>query len=198
MELTGRQKDILKAAIAIIANQGYEKLTIKNLATKIGVTEAALYRHFKSKREIVTMILSYFEELSNRVLNEICESNNAPLDNIRKFVEDRYILFSKNPDLAKVMFSEELFKNDPTFKGQFQCIMHKHKQAMESYLIQAQKDGNIKKDISSIQLFRIIIGSMRFTVTQWNLSDGAFDLQKEGSDLFESIIKLIRIKEEDR
>ncbi|MDD3869645.1 MAG: TetR/AcrR family transcriptional regulator C-terminal domain-containing protein, partial [Candidatus Cloacimonetes bacterium] len=147
---------------------------------------------------IVTMILSYFEELSNRVLNEICESNNAPLDNIRKFVEDRYILFSKNPDLAKVMFSEELFKNDPTFKGQFQCIMHKHKQAMESYLIQAQKDGNIKKDISSIQLFRIIIGSMRFTVTQWNLSDGAFDLQKEGSDLFESIIKLIRIKEEDR
>lgn len=198
MELTVRQKDILKAAIAIIANQGYEKLTIKNLATKIGVTEAALYRHFKSKREIVTMILSYFEELSNRVLNDICESNNAPLDNIRKFVEDRYILFSKNPDLAKVMFSEELFKNDPTFKGQFQCIMHKHKQAMESYLIQAQKDGNIKKDISSIQLFRIIIGSMRFTVTQWNLSDGAFDLQKEGSDLFESIIKLIRIKEEDR
>jgi hypothetical protein len=93
------------------------------------------------------------------------------------------------------MFSEELFKNDPTFKGQFQCIMHKHKQAMESYLIQAQKDGNIKKDISSIQLFRIIIGSMRFTVTQWNLSDGAFDLQKEGSDLFESIIKIIRIKE---
>ena len=122
MELTVRQKDILKAAIAIIANQGYEKLTIKNLATKIGVTEAALYRHFKSKREIVTMILSYFEELSNRVLNEICESNNAPLDNIRKFVEDRYILFSKNPDLAKVMFSEELFKNDPTFKGQFQCL----------------------------------------------------------------------------
>jgi AcrR family transcriptional regulator len=57
MELTVRQKDILKAAIAIIANQGYEKLTIKNLATKIGVTEAALYRHFKSKRENETMIL---------------------------------------------------------------------------------------------------------------------------------------------
>ncbi|MEN6446029.1 MAG: TetR/AcrR family transcriptional regulator [Candidatus Cloacimonas sp.] len=197
MELTVRQKDILKAAIAIIANQGYEKLTIKNLATKIGVTEAALYRHFKSKREIVTMILSYFEELSTRVLNEIYESNNAPLENIRKFVEDRYILFGKNPDLAKVMFSEELFKNDPTFKGQFQCIMHKHKQAMESYLIQAQKDGIIRKDISSLQLFRLIIGSMRFTITQWNLSDGAFDLPTEGSDLFESILKLISIKEKD-
>ncbi len=50
MELTERQKDIIMAGIAIIANQGYEKLTTKNLATKMGVTEAALYRHFKSKK----------------------------------------------------------------------------------------------------------------------------------------------------
>ncbi len=32
MELTERQKDIIMAGIAIIANQGYEKLTTKNLA----------------------------------------------------------------------------------------------------------------------------------------------------------------------
>jgi hypothetical protein len=36
---------------------------------------------------------------------------------------------------------------------------------------------------------------MRFTVTQWNLSDGAFDLKKEGSELIETIIKLIETKQ---
>ena len=78
MELTERQKDILKTAIIIIANQGYEKLTTKNLATQIGVTEAALYRHFKSKRDLVTTILGYFEELSNKVLQEIRGANYSP------------------------------------------------------------------------------------------------------------------------
>ncbi|OQC05792.1 MAG: Fatty acid metabolism regulator protein [Candidatus Cloacimonetes bacterium ADurb.Bin089] len=194
MELTARQKDILKAAIAIIANQGYEKLTTKNLATKIGVTEAALYRHFKNKRELVTMILGYFERISNDVLQEIRDGAYSPLESIRHFVEDRYILFSKYPDLAKVIFSEELFKNDPTFKGQFQCIMHKHKQAVENYILQAQQEGKIRSDLSPTQLFRIIVGSMRFTVTQWNLSDGAFDLKQEGSELIETIMKLIETK----
>ena len=195
MELTERQKDILKTAILIIANQGYEKLTTKNLATQIGVTEAALYRHFKSKRDLVTTILGYFEELSNKVLQEIRGANYSPLESIRHFVEDRYILFSKYPNLAKVMFSEELFKNDPTFKGQFQCIMHKHKQAVENYILQAQQEGKIRNDLSPTQLFRIIVGSMRFTVTQWNLSDCAFDLKKEGSDLLETIMKLIETKQ---
>jgi len=194
MELTTRQKDILKAAIAIIANQGYEKLTTKNLATKIGVTDAALYRHFRSKRELVTMILGYFESISNKVLQEIRDRAYPPLESIRHFVEDRYILFSTYPDLAKVMFSEELFKNDPTFKGQSQCIMHKHKQALENYIIQAQQEGKIRTDLSAKQLFRIIVGSMRFTVTQWNLSDGAFDLKQEGSELIETIMKLIETK----
>ena len=194
MELTARQKDILKAAIAIIANQGYEKLTTKNLATKIGVTEAALYRHFKNKRELVTMILGYFERISNDVLQEIRDGAYSPLESIRHFVEDRYILFSKYPDLAKVIFSEELFKNDPTFKGQSQCIMHKHKQALENYIIQAQQEGKIRTDLSAKQLFRIIVGSMRFTVTQWNLNDGAFDLKQEGSELIETIMKLIETK----
>lgn len=194
MELTARQKDILKAAIAIIANQGYEKLTTKNLATKIGVTEAALYRHFKNKRELVTMILGYFERISNDVLQEIRDGAYSPLESIRHFVEDRYILFSKYPDLAKVIFSEELFKNDPTFKGQSQCIIHKHKQALENYIIQAQQEGKIRTDLSAKQLFRIIVGSMRFTVTQWNLSDGAFDLKQEGSELIETIMKLIETK----
>jgi len=36
---------------------------------------------------------------------------------------------------------------------------------------------------------------MRFTVTQWNLSDCAFDLKKEGSDLLETIMKLIETKQ---
>jgi len=66
---------------------------------------------------------------------------------------------------------------------------------MENYIIQAQQEGKIRSDLSPTQLFRIIVGSMRFTVTQWNLSDGAFDLKKEGSELIETIIKLIETKQ---
>jgi AcrR family transcriptional regulator len=193
MELTERQMDIVRAAIRIIANQGYEKLTTKNLAAEIGVSEAALYRHFNSKRELVTMVLCYFEYLSCQVISSIKQEGCSPLECICRFVMNRYELFSENPDLAKVMFSEELFKNDPAFINQFQSIMHIHKGEVESFLIKGQNEGSIRMDLDPVQLFRLIVGSMRLLVTQWNMS-GAFNLKAEGKKLIETIIKLIEVK----
>jgi len=195
MKLTDRQNELVQAAIHIIANKGYEKLTTKNLAAHIGVTEAALYRHFKSKRELVTMVLCYFEFLSCRVLSDIKEMGCSNLECIKAFVMNRYELFSENPDLAKVMFSEELFKNDHAFISQYQSIMHIHKQEVEKFIIAAQEEGLISTSIKPIHLFRIIIGSMRLIVSQWNMSGGAFDLIKEGKDLIDTIIKMIEVKQ---
>jgi len=192
MELTDRQMDIVKAAIKIIANQGYEKLTTKNLAAEIGVSEAALYRHFSSKRELVTMVLCYFEFLSCQVLKSIKQEGCSPLECLRRFVMNRYELFTANPELAKVMFSEELFKHDPAFLNQFQSIMHIHKGEVESFISAAQAEGSIRSDLAPVQLFRLIVGSMRLLVTQWNMSS-AFDLQAEGGQLIETIIKLIEV-----
>ncbi|MDD2684515.1 MAG: helix-turn-helix domain containing protein, partial [Candidatus Cloacimonetes bacterium] len=44
--------EIVQAAIQVIARQGYEKLTTKNLANSLGVTDASLYRHFDSKKDL--------------------------------------------------------------------------------------------------------------------------------------------------
>ena len=194
MELTKRQMDIVSAAITVIARRGYEKLTTKNLAAELGLTEAALYRHFSSKHELVEMVLCYLEHLSCRVIEEIKAQELAPLDSIRRFVLNRYELFSENPDLAQVMFSEELFRNDPSFTQQYQSIMHIHKDEVISYIKSAQKNGNVDTALIPIQIFRIIVGSMRLIVSQWNMSGHGFNLNLEGSALLETIIKLIEVK----
>ena len=162
MELTERQMDIVQAAIRIIANKGYEKLTTKNLAAEIGVTEAALYRHFSSKRELVTMVLCHFEFLSCQIIKTIMDKNCSALESIRSFVLNRYELFSGHPELAKVMFSEELFKNDPAFINQYQSIMHIHKAEVEAFLVKAQTEASIRSDLDPKQLFRLIVGSSDF------------------------------------
>lgn len=194
MDITARQMDIVKAAITIIANKGYEKLTTKNLAAEIGLTEAALYRHFKSKRELVTMVLCYFEFLSCQVIGEIRQKGCSPLESLSSFVLSRYELFAANPDLARVMFSEELFKNDPSFIAQYQSIMHVHRDEVVGYIRQAQTEGSIMPQLDPLQLFRIVVGSMRLIVSQWNMSEGSFDLQVEGQALLNTILKMIEVK----
>ena len=59
MENTARQQEIINAAIGIISKQGYQELTTKHLAESVGVSEAALYRHFDSKTDLVHSILDF-------------------------------------------------------------------------------------------------------------------------------------------
>jgi len=58
----------------------------------------------------------------------------------------------------------------------------------------AQKNKEIKDGISSRNLSVMIMGSLRLLVTRWRLSAFAFDLEKEGLELWHSIKGLI-IKE---
>lgn len=194
MEMTKRQMEIMQAAIGLIAREGYEKLTTKNIAAELGVSDAALYRHFDSKKELITMILRYFEDISCRVISTIDSKDLSPMEKIRYFVMNRYEMFREEPELAMVMFSEELFKNDRTFEEYLLSIMHIHRDQIMGYIMQGQKLGEIRAELNPMNIFRMIVGSMRMLVTQWNLSKHAFDLELEGKSLFNTIKKLIEEK----
>lgn len=193
MDITKRQMEIVQAAIQVIARQGYEKLTTKNLANSLGVSDASLYRHFDSKKELIKMILRYFEELSYDVIQGIKAQNLDPLDRIRRFVNSRYEMFEKQPDLAMVMFSEELFKNDPSFEQHYMSIMHIHRDEVLGFITEGQQQGTICSKVDPMHIFRMVVGSMRLLVTQWNLSSHGFVLTNEGENLTETIIKLIEV-----
>ena len=62
MQLTVRQQEIIDAALALIAEQGIQNLTIKNIAAALKITEPAIYRHFDSKHEIQAPIYDPNEE----------------------------------------------------------------------------------------------------------------------------------------
>jgi len=192
--MTERQEQIILTAIALIAREGYKNLTIKKLASELNLSEAALYRHFVNKEDLLLSIMHYFEDISRNVLQEIQKTKLNPLEKIHFFIMNRYELFTSNPDLAQVMFSDELFYYDPVFFKQFQKISSNHREVLLNFIEEAQKEGFIQSGINSTQLFTILIGSMRFLITQWNLSGRKFDLVKEGDSLFQTIKNLIAEK----
>ena len=192
--MTERQEQIILTAIALIAREGYKNLTIKKLASELHLSEAALYRHFVNKEDLLLSIMHYFEDISRNVLQELQKTKLNPLEKVHFFIMNRYELFTSNPDLAQVMFSDELFYYDPVFFKQFQKISMNHREVLLNFIEEAQKEGFIQSGINSTQLFTILIGSMRFLITQWNLSGRKFDLVKEGDSLFQTIKNLIAEK----
>lgn len=80
-------KSILKHAIELIFDTGFEHFTFKKLAAKIDSTEATIYRYFSSKYKLLTYILnwywSYLEFMAELKTSEI----KIPLEKLEKILE---------------------------------------------------------------------------------------------------------------
>ena len=59
---TVRQREIIIAARAVIFSRGIENLTVREIAKELNITNAALYKHFKSKNEIISLLIDDIEE----------------------------------------------------------------------------------------------------------------------------------------
>ena len=175
--LTPRQAEIVDAALKLIAEQGIQHLTIRNLSTAIGVTEAALYRHFPGKTEIIQAMVSRFEE----DVDDIGELRGWAA--IEAALVRRTELVLAKPDLARVVFAEELFKDSPETEQILHGMMQRHYIIMEQHFQEAVEDGAIRMDIPMDTLFRLILGPLRLLIKQWGLSGGSFDLRAKRDEM---------------
>jgi len=189
---TERQTEIIGAAIELIAEKGIQKLTIKNMANRIGVAEGAIYRHFDSKMDILLGILTRFKE--NRIFSaDITDSSDEgdPVGKLRALFISHFKNFTENPATASVIFSEEIFQNDKRLSDRVYEIMKENQRLVRDILRRGQEGGKIRRDISATQLSLLITGSLRLLVTKWRLSGYQFNLIEEGDSLFETVRQVL-------
>ena len=191
MDLTERQNQIVEVAVKLIAEHGIQHLTIKNIASEIGVSEPALYRHFRNKLDILKAVIEYFGNKMQPAFEKLNESNN-PIGEVENFIREHFKIFSLNHNLARVIFSESNFQNEEKLIGQINNLMNYSRRNLEKVISAGQNSGEIRTDIDASSLVRIVIGSVRLLVTQWSMSEMIFDLKSEGEKLCRDLLKLIR------
>jgi len=187
---TERQKEIVEAALELIAKKGIQGLTIKNLAKKIGITEPAIYRHFENKIHILITILDLVKENSEQIFNTEFNNNNA-LAKIEHLFSKYLTTFSLKPSLVSVIFSEEIFRNEPILTEKISEIIDKNDKILTEIIISGQKNGELRTDIEAKYLATVLIGSLRLCVKKWQLSEYSYSLIDDGKELLKSIKFLI-------
>jgi len=191
-EFSEKQKQIIQSAIELIAEKSIQGLTIKNLSQKIGVTEGAIYRHFNSKFDILSGILSIFQAEAKATLERVCGTNRTAMQQIEDIFMHHFTYFSQKPAVTSVIFSESIFQNDSQLSKEVFNLLKMHEESLECIIEKGQKNNEFRNGVLRDEMVRIIIGSIRYTVTKWRLTHFEFDLIAEGTKLLDSIKELIK------
>ena len=195
MDLSKRQSEIIQAAIKLIGEGGIQALTIKNLSAEIGVVESALYRHFKSKTDVISGLLDYLESMMASHFEGIKDMEAGPFEKIEKLIQSQLQLFSETPSYAIVILSDGLYKNNKVLYDKLFNIMKTSRSTFIKVIEEGKKDGLIRNDVPSEHIAFIIMGSIRLNVNQWGLSGFNFDLLQRGDALFRSLMKIFQVVE---
>ena len=191
-EFTDRQIEIMEAATNRISRFGIQNLTIKTLAEDIGLSEPALYRHFKSKNEILYSLLEYFKvEMKIRIQSILIKETATEADKLRAIFNSQLQTFVNKPAIVSVIFAESIFHYEENLSNKVSEIMDMMQDYVKKNVKQGQENGQYNKLMGASTLTTIIIGGTRMTVLKWKLSGHKSDLIKDGKAVLDGILKMI-------
>ena len=108
-----RREQILQTLAAMLEQPGSERITTALLASKLDVSEAALYRHFASKAQMFEGLIDFIEHSIFSLINQIAEREGDDVQKATRMVTVVLQFAERNPGMARVMVGDALvFENE--------------------------------------------------------------------------------------
>lgn len=99
----GKKGDILNASLTLFADKGYDAVSVREIAKVAGVSEAALYKHFKGKEDMALYLFSAIIRDYTERLRRIDSTAATAASKLCRVVETTYDLFREYP--AEIRFA---------------------------------------------------------------------------------------------
>lgn len=137
-----RRDEILHALVLMLENSPGSKITTAALAAEVGVSEAALYRHFPSKAKMFDALLDFIEEsLFSRISVILDQAFSAP-KTCGQILELTLQFAEKNPGICRILTGDALVGENSRLAKRSAQIMLRLETQLKQVLREAEaKDG---------------------------------------------------------
>ncbi|HLC23152.1 MAG TPA: TetR/AcrR family transcriptional regulator [Dehalococcoidia bacterium] len=173
-----RREQIADAAGKIIVRHGCENLTIKRLASEIGVTDGAIYRHFKSKKDILLLLIEHVEGNLVGDLDKGRVSESSPLEAFDDIVARHVASIRKRKGVSFQVIAEIISLGDRELNSRMYAGLQKYRARVRELLAVGVASGEIKAELDLDAAATLFFGMMQGMANLWALDSHGPDLDK--------------------
>jgi len=185
---------VLTAASAVIREDGPRAATLKNIATRAGITEPAIFRHFEGVDGLFDGLFSAYERVYERSakaftvegkgLSKLKEASLTLVENIAASHDFAYVL----------LFARHIFRGYPELKARVTANDAKDQAAVLACVNEGIKAGDIRSDIDPVSTASSLIGAIYVTAVLWIESGFGFDLKATFADRWDDFERMVAAK----
>ena len=144
-----RRHQILQTLAAMLENPRAEKVTTAALASKLDVSEAALYRHFASKAQMYEGLIEFIETTLFTLVNKIATDTQDGSAQAQQIVGVLLGFADKNPGMTRVLIGDALVNEDERLQGRMNQLYDRIEAALRQALRIAQASGTWSGDANA-------------------------------------------------
>ena len=166
-----RKDQILQALARMLETSPGERITTAALAKEVGVSEAALYRHFPSKARMFEGLIKFIEEtLFLRISRILNEETNAEV-RCHKILTLLLTFSDKNPGMTRLLTGDALAGETARLRVRIVQFYSRLESQLKQILREAQIRENLKATVSPTALANLLLASVEGRLTQFVRSE---------------------------
>jgi AcrR family transcriptional regulator len=171
-----RREQIAEAALGLVASQGVRRLSIAAVARRVGLVPSGIYRHFKSKDEVLDAVLDLLGQRLMANARAACQETSDPLKQLAGLFRRHVRFIREGRAFPRIIFSDDVFSGHPERRAKVQQIMGDYLGAIQEIVRSGQRQGGIRPGLVPETVSLMFIGMIVPAGILWHLTEGGFNV----------------------
>lgn len=168
---SARKQQILESLAQMLENQPGARITTAKLAEEVGVSEAALYRHFPSKAKMFENLIEFIEESIFSRIKQITEENQSCEIQCKKICSLVLAFAEKNPGLCRILTGESLSGDICKLRGRIEQLFARLNTQLKQILREAEHKEGFRPQVSIPAISSLLSAVIEGRIMQYVRSD---------------------------
>jgi len=173
-----RREQITQAALELIAAHGLPRLNVAAVARRVGLVPSGIYRHFKSKDQIVEAVLELLVDRLRANLAAAREESPDALIQLRGVLMRHIRFLREGRALPQIIFSDDIHAGHPERKQRVVRMLEFYVGQISAIIRLGQEQGRIAPQVDPESGAMMLLGIVAPAGIRWHLTDGGFDVTR--------------------
>ena len=186
-----KYKQIIDAAIIVIAENGYHQSQVSKIAKQAGVADGTIYLYFKNKEDILISVFEEKMEVFADNLKEILKEDISASEKLYKMIENHFKVLSEDHHLATVT-QLELRQSNLALRIRINAILKNYLVLLDSILKEGIENKEFEYSVDIRLARQMVFGTIDETTTTWVMNEYKYDLVAQTSKVHRLLLKGIK------